>query len=168
MDRHTNPMYLTRPLVLVLFCLFVSLFGCGPHLNSTIESEHLNLSTLGPFPDDVTFHLVRTYEELPPKVKERIGTNVSNPGGLFNAGDTSIPGLPDRRMIFAYKSGSYCLIHFERGGITHDFVIVLFELSTDQAVTRWAHAGEKFKTIDAFRVRLQHRPIANEMNEIVW
>jgi hypothetical protein len=144
------------------------MFGCRTRTDVSIESFNLNLSKLGPFPKDVTLHLVRTYLELPQKVRERIGSNVSNPGGPFNAGDTSIPLIPDRRMIFAYQSDGYCLIHFERGGITHEFVVVLFELSKDQAVARWAHAGEKFEGIDVFRARLQHGSLTNEVDEIVW
>lgn len=147
--------------------LFVVMLGCGTQ-RSNVSSVQLNLNELGPFSEKTRLDVVRTYAELPPKVIERIGSDVSNPNGLFNSGDTSIPGVPSRRMIFGYKSDRYCLVHFEQGGISHQFVIVLFELSGNQAVARWAHAGKKFDGVDEFRKRLDQGSLTNDLNEIVW
>lgn len=148
--------------------LFVAMLGCKVHTEPDNHSVQLNLQKLGPFPGSVKFDPIRTYAELPQKIRERIGPNVSNPKGPFNAGDISIPGIPDRRMLFAYGSAQYYLVCYEKGGITHEFVVALFEVSADQIVARWAHAGKKFNGIEEFRKRIDQSPLENEVNEIVW
>ena len=144
------------------------MLGCKVHTRLDNDSVQLNLRKLGPFPESVRFDPIRTYAELPQKLREKIGSNVSNPNGPFNAGDISIPGIPDRRMIFGYGSAHYYLVCYEKGGIAHEFIVALFEVSADQAAARWAHAGKKFGSIEQFRKRIDQGPLENEANEIVW
>ena len=60
---------------------------------------------------------------------------MADPGGEFNAGDAISPGdkRPSRRLLVAGLSEKYCLIHYERGGVAHVWVIALFKLAGDKA-----------------------------------
>jgi len=144
------------------------MLGCKAHTGPTSDSVQLNLKKLGPFPENMKFDRIRVYSELPQKVRDRIGTNVSNSDGPFNVGDVSIPGIPDRRMIFGYRSDHYYLVSYEKGGIAHEFIVALFEVSGGQAVARWAHSGKKLDSIEGFRKQIDQSPLSNEVNEIVW
>ena len=151
-----------------VMCLFVVMLGCRLHNKPENDSVQLNLNKLGPFPEAVKFDAIRTYAELPRKVRDRIGSNVSNRNGPFNAGDLSIPGIPDRRMIFGYRSDHYYLVCYEKGGIAHEFIVALFEVSGDQAVAKWAHSGKKLEDVEGFRKQIEQSSLPNEVNEIVW
>jgi hypothetical protein len=151
-----------------VFGFFILMLGCGSHTRLDNSSVQLKLKRLGPFPESVKLDPIRTYAELPQELRALIGSRVSNPNGPFNAGDISIPGIPDRRMIFAYGSDDYYLVSYEKGGVAHEFVIVLFEMSGGQAVVRWAHAGQKFDSIEGFSKQIDQSPLENEATEIVW
>lgn len=138
--------------------------GGAPHN----ESVQLDLRKLGASPASVKFEPVRTYGALPQGVRERIGSKVSNPNGLFNPSDMPTPGMPDRRMIFAYKSDNFCLIEYEKGGIAHEFILALFEVSDSQATPRWARSGKRIDNIAELRRQLDQAPPKNEVDEIIW
>jgi len=144
------------------------MLGCKTHTGPAGDSVQLNLEKLGPFPANMNFTPILVYSELPQRVRDRIGTNVSNPNGPFNAGDVSIPGIPDRRMIFGYRSDHYYLVYYEKGGVAHEFIVALFEVSDGQSVARWAHSGKTLDSIEEFRKRIDESSLPNEVNEIVW
>ena len=167
-QRYLIPVRLSViPPILVALLTF-SVGGCGARPVPGNDSVQLNLRRLGPFPESVEFTPIREYGDFPKSIRDRIGPRVSDPKGPFNAGDVAIPGVPDRRMIFGYKSDQFYLICYEKGGVAREFVTALFELSGQQFVPRWAHSGKKIDSIKEFHDQIEHDSLENEANDIVW
>jgi len=55
---------------------------------------------------------------------------------------------PFRRLIVAGVSEPYCLVHYERGGRAHSWLIALFKLSNDQAKLVWVSILRPGRNLD--------------------
>jgi hypothetical protein len=105
---------------------------------------------------DGEFSIVTTVEALPDGVKARLARlfkqeklELANPDQKFNASDV---GRPGRRLIFAGVSKDKCFIHYERGGIAHMYLVVVFEIDKHQNA-RLFWSGSGFHTHDLQELR---------------
>jgi len=51
-------------------------------------------------------------------------------------------------LIFAARADKFYFVHYEVGGIAHEYVIALFEASGTQAKPQRAHGGRRFARLD--------------------
>jgi len=68
---------------------------------------------------------------------------LANPGETFQATDVMTgQKLPLRRMVIAGKCGSYWFVHYERGGIAHNYALVFFQTDAKGEMTLvWGGQG---------------------------
>ena len=85
---------------------------------------------------DGDFQLITDTEALPePVIKaftEKGGSRltIANPGKRFQVTDVVFDeSLPWKRLLFAGVSGKKCFMLYEQGGITHFYVLALFEVT---------------------------------------
>lgn len=84
-------------------------------------------------PESVWRAFAQTVKDAPPRM--------ANPGEKWQVTDViSERGLPSRRLIFAGLSNTYCVLHFERGGIAHNYQLALFRLAHEGAQFVWGAA----------------------------
>jgi hypothetical protein len=111
---------------------------------------------------------IKVVQFLPESVKSRI-PKMSNPGGPFNASDVSgFFDTPRRRLIFGGISDRYCLVHYEYGGIAHGHKMALFEISGNQSMLLWAHAGGRYSDLIEFAKETDPKELTNEMKDAVF
>jgi len=89
---------------------------------------------------DGDFQLITDMESLPePVIKaftEKGGSRltVADPGKAFQVTDVVFDeSLPWKRLLFAGVSGKKCFMLYEEGGITHFYVLTLFEVTPPNA-----------------------------------
>ncbi len=106
------------------------------------------------------FQVVSSVRGLPLGVREELqrmfGSSamaIAEPGAPFQFTDViTDPTLPIRRMNLAGCSQEYCLVYYERGGISHTWYAVLFRWTPDRTrveVGGTAPAG--LRTVDELR-----------------
>ena len=95
---------------------------------------------------------------------------MSNPGGPFNATDVEafFFDTPRRRLVFGGVSDQYCLVHYEYGGIAHGYMTVLFELSGSQSRPLWAHASDRYASLEQFVKEADAGELMNEVSDAVF
>ena len=113
---------------------------------------------------------VASVRSLPEAVRSRI-PKMSNPGGLFNATDTSsffdiFFDVPRHRLIFGGISDRYCLVHYEYGGIAHGYETALFAISGNQSMPLWANVGGRYSDLKEFARETNPNALKNEVNDI--
>jgi hypothetical protein len=94
------------------------------------------------------FAPIATVESLPAPVRaelarlmEQDALSMADPGQKFEAtDDISDRTLSGRRMILAGRSDDLVLVHYERGGYAHLYLLLVFRTSEDGA--RLAFAGQ--------------------------
>ncbi len=63
---------------------------------------------------------------------------MADPGEKWQATDVITEhGLPWRRLIFASLSKTHCLIHYEKGGYSHSYHLILFRIEGSRACPVW-------------------------------
>ena len=106
------------------------------------------------------FGIVTSVRGLPLGIRDRLQTmwgsrtlDIAEPGDEFQATDANVnPELPTRRLVAAGCTIEYCLVYYERGGITHTWHVMLFHWTP--AATRFEWGGIApggLKTIDEVR-----------------
>lgn len=85
------------------------------------------------------------------------GWKMAEPGGAFSATDVPVPGAPSRRLIFAACDPKLCLVHYERGGVAHVYIILGVAPTTEGWKSVWEATSPKpLANLGAMRVLLQH------------
>jgi len=85
------------------------------------------------------------------------GWKMAEPGGVFSATDVPVPDAPARRLIFGACDPKLCLVHYERGGIAHIYIILALSQTNAGWKTIWEAVGPKpLANLDAMRALLQH------------
>jgi hypothetical protein len=70
------------------------------------------------------------------------GWQLAAPGAAWNATDAVIdPSLPGRRLIFAACDAAACVVHYERGGIAHMYLILFLMRKGSQWQAEWLAYG---------------------------
>lgn len=78
---------------------------------------------------------------LPDSTPSR-GWQLAAPGAPWNATDAAIdPSLPGRRLIFAACNAAACVVHYERGGIAHTYLILFLTHNGSQWQAEWLAYG---------------------------
>ncbi len=102
------------------------------------------------------FAEIKRVEEIPPKVREILGSSKSefgNPDGPFNAGCIDQPGVPFRRMLFAGSSSRFVIVAYEQGGRAHFRYLKVFEISNGGA--RVIKGGSLSKAYSSLHLALE-------------
>jgi hypothetical protein len=148
--------------------------GCQSHGAKSEELVSVDLTRLKlnqndtSLPAQISLVPIKSVRLLPESVRSRI-PKMSNPGGRFAATDVVIlPGTPTRRLVFGGISAQYCLVHYEYGGYAHGFQTVLFALSDNQSVPLWAHAGDKYSSLEQFARETNKHALTNEVDDAVF
>jgi hypothetical protein len=88
-----------------------------------------------------SFSLIKNMQDLPPSVvrafTEQGGSRLvmADPGKDYRATDVVYDStLPSERLIFAGVSGDKCFVHYERGGIGLSYVLVFFDVTSNDHV----------------------------------
>jgi len=68
-------------------------------------------------------------------------------------------------LIFAARADQFYFVHYEVGGIAHEYVIALFEASDTKAKPQWAHGGGRFASIDDFSKEISRTQFQNEVKD---
>jgi hypothetical protein len=106
------------------------------------------------------FDVVTSIRGLPLGVRDALQTlfgggtlDIAEPGAEFQGpGVAANPKLPIRRLVAAGCSIDHCLVHYERGGTAHTWLVALFQWTP--AATRLelgGHARSGLVTIDDVR-----------------
>jgi hypothetical protein len=75
-------------------------------------------------------HLDTRVAQLPPAVRAAFPNNLAEPGAPFQVTDV-VPGrpLPGARMVWGARVGRLYLLHLERGGIAHYYLVEAYDLT---------------------------------------
>jgi hypothetical protein len=99
---------------------------------------------LGQALSEESFKTVATVAEFPEPVKKALATalgqpelRMSDPGGPFNATDVVLPGPEPvfARLVVAGVGPEHAIIHYEHGGITHDFFVLVLSIKKSRSST---------------------------------
>jgi hypothetical protein len=151
-----------RACFVIISLLIYSCAGVGQAPASTPGSDSLR------FKADDSAHLLdgeffieKTVAGLPVSIKSALAAlfgeknlTMANPGQKFNAGDfMAMEAGPPRRLIFAGNSKDKWLIHYEKGGRSHFYYVVIFRLDVQQRATiLWAGAyGAPARDVEQLR-----------------
>ena len=87
------------------------------------------------------------------------GWELAAPGASWNATDAIVdPSLPGRRMIVALCSATICVLHYERGGIAHVYLVMSLVRKGDAWTATWLAYGHPGATnVEALKSLLQNR-----------
>jgi hypothetical protein len=128
--------------VVALFFFSIALSAQQFHKRlSPAEKEHIL---------DGSFTDVTKTEAMPAMVKQAFATItdepsfvLANPGQKFQVTDDGgLPRLPRRRLIFAGVQGNEWFVHYERGGLGHNYCVLLFKVDPhNQLQFVWGGAG---------------------------
>lgn len=91
---------------------------------------------------DGEFALITSTDELPQSIKNAFATITGNkpfaladPGKKYQMTDVvTEPGLPHRRLIFAGSYKNRWFLHYERGGIGHDYAVMVLNSDPNNSV----------------------------------
>ncbi len=106
--------------------------------------------------DSSRFHIVLATTNLPPAIIALCGDDrgrLAEPGQKWEATDViTDASLPRKRLIWAAVSGQYYVVHYERGGRSHSFHVLVATLtSADQKPeVVWRGVGGRLKDYSAF------------------
>jgi hypothetical protein len=135
--------------------------------NSTLHPPAALVQSLGKLRD------IDSLDELPSPIRRGVfalpgatqssGWALAAPGAAWNATDAIVdPSLPGRRMIFAGCVATVCVLHYERGGIAHIFLVMALERRGDGWKVVWlAYGHPAAKNMDALKALLQNHSLLN-------
>jgi hypothetical protein len=128
----------------------------------------IDLSTVGQPAQSVLFNAVHEVKSLPQAVRSEIG-DLAEPGASFQSTDVIRgKGLPSRRLIFAGLSDKYCIVHYERGGIAHSFLVAVLGLSNGKANVVWVANTERMGDLRELKTALEAGKLPNELGRTTW
>ena len=87
------------------------------------------------------------------------GWELAAPGAAWNATDAVVdPSLPGRRMIVALCNAIVCVLHYERGGIAHIYLVMTLTRKGDGWTATWlAYGHPGAANAETLRSLLQNR-----------
>jgi hypothetical protein len=59
-------------------------------------------------------------------------------------------------------------VHYEYGGIEHGYMTALFAISGSQSMPLWAHAGDKYSSLEQFAKETRKHALTNEVDDAVF
>jgi hypothetical protein len=79
--------------------------------------------------------------------------DLADPGAPFQSTDVIVTrGLPGRRLVAAFASDNYWIMHYEAGGIAHTYHVAVFAVEGKHARFVWhARVQRKLSGIDDLR-----------------
>ncbi len=155
---------------LVLAAASIALLGAGDSGGKGLSPEDRKHLLSG------KLTTVHSTADLPPKVKATFAALVHQPAfemaepeEPFQVGDSIMPGrrLPGRRFIFAAFDDTFCVVHYERGGIAHLYYVVAFglEKGKDPVFRSGVRMDAKLENLPALREAVAagklHDPVNN-------
>ena len=111
---------------------------------------------------DERFGIVTSIRGLPLGVRAALQTlfgsqslDIAELGARFQSGEPSVSTLPTRRLAGAGCSYDYCLVYYERGGITPTWHVALFRWTPETTKFEWGGAAPAgLKTLDDVRTAI--------------
>jgi hypothetical protein len=106
------------------------------------------------------FDMVTSIRGLPLGVRDGLQAlfgietlDFAEPGAEFQGSDVAgTPKRPLRRLVAAGCSSDHCLVHYERGGSDHTWLVALFHWTPAETRFEWGgHARGGLATIDDVR-----------------
>ena len=115
-----------------------SAFVPGPRIVVSFEK----LATVdGRIPKTLVLQEVKSRIWLPASISSQVrADDMSDAGGPFNAGCIRTEGVPSQRLIFGGMGQDYFVLHYERGGIAHQFITELYHREGTNWHLMW-HTG---------------------------
>jgi hypothetical protein len=100
-------------------------------LRAHIASETFTpLTTVAALPEGLKSELTRLFKDT--------SLQLADPGAPYQASDVIGPELlPFRRLISAGCAVDHCLVHYERGGFTHTFAVLVLSRQGDTFRVVW-------------------------------
>jgi hypothetical protein len=94
-----------------------------------------------------------------PDATTSVGWVLAAPGAAWNATDAIVdPSLPGRRMIFAACNATICVLHYERGGIAHIYLVMALARKGDGWAATWlAYGHPAAPNMEALEALLRNR-----------
>jgi hypothetical protein len=132
------------------------------------QPVRIDLSAVGQPGQNVMFNAVDQVKSLPQAVRNEIG-DLAEPGESFQSTDV-VRGkrLPSRRLIFAGISERYSIVHYERGGIAHSFLVAVVELSNGKANVVWVSNAGHMADLRELKTTLEAGKLPNELGRTAW
>jgi len=131
----------------------------------------IDLSKLGQPNQSIAFTEVNELKLLPKPVLDEFQGGLVDPKEDFQVTDVAVGKLlPSRRLIVAGISEKYCLVHYERGGIAHTWLVALFVLSKDKAKLAWVSmipSGRKL-SFHELKVEVESGNLRNQPGHPYW
>lgn len=95
-----------------------------------------------------TFKIITTTNLLPAQIKSAFAGlihdsrfEMADPGQEFQLTDViTREGLPSRRLVFGGLSERECFMHYERGGYSHSYYVVVFSTAPSNTRFLWGEA----------------------------
>ena len=130
LEGRTNAFVRTLPLAITL------VLALALPLDIRSEVTHLSVSARSALEHPDGFTQVNRVKDIPKEVLRVVAEashdpkfRLADPGQDWQETDVVVkPGLPRRRLVFAASSPQYWLLHYERGGIGHDYHLVLVQV----------------------------------------
>lgn len=105
------------------------------------------------------FSMVTSIRGMPLGVRGALQTlfdsqtlDIAEIGARFQEGERSVSTLPTRRLAVAGCSYDYCLVYYERGGVTPTWHVALFHWKPEATTFEWGGAAPAgLMTIDDVR-----------------
>lgn len=128
----------------------------------------IDLSKAGQSGQDVLFNPVYEAKSLPEAVRNELGDLAQDKEAFQSTDVTRGQHLPIRRLIFGGVSEKYSIVHYERGGIAHSFLVAIFEISDTKAKIIWVSNSGRLAHLRELKAMLEAGKLANELGRTGW
>ena len=163
------PGAIARSVLLSASFLVVFPTACKRDISPPAGDVSINLVGLIDSDQTQRFAEVHSVELLPPAVKKWFTAGLADTGKEFRDTDRSDSKLPQRRLLVAGVSPQYCIVHYERGGFAHGYVVVLFSIMNEKVDPLWTASSLKMSVLADVKSTLESGKLAKEsLPSSIW
>ena len=163
-------LYAMSRVMLLSACLLAAVqTACKRDIPPPAGEVTINLAGLTGSDQVERFVEVRKVVLMPPAVKKWFTAGLADPGQKFRDTDRSDSKLPQRRLLVAGVSPQYCIVHYERGGFAHGYVVVLFSITNEKVDPLWTASSLKMSVLADVKSALESGKVAKEsLPSSIW
>lgn len=157
----------TKAIVKISLLLLAGEIGCAKH--SPNESKvAIDLTNLGQRDQKAVFSEVYDVSRLPTEVISKVVGGLANPGEPFRNTDFGDTRLPACRLVVGGVSDRYILVDYEKGGVSHYFVLALF-LRPQQSAKLVSVSGSPRGThLSELKSQIESGELKNELGKLIY
>jgi hypothetical protein len=153
-------------LLSIFLCSAFYFLSCkGPSPKPGPPLVTIDMQTMG-IARQEQFREVHNKKALPAKVVKWFAGDIADPGENYRATDVGDSRLPTRRLLVAGVSPNYCIVNYERGGLAHGYVVIVFSLADAAVKPLWTGASGEITNLSELKTAIESGKLVRETGTI--